>query len=257
MSKQDYKTTMGGAENVFQTTCWIDIRKARTSDEAQRKAIIGNLLGKYWRPVYCYLRHKGYDNERAKDLTQGFFHEVVLDHELIQKADKTRGRFRTFLLTALGHYVSNVYRNETTKKRAPKEELVHFNEFDECDRPNISTTATAEEVFHYTWASNLLDEAIAKVKNEYCSGSKEIHWKVFEEKVLAPILTNAHSPLLTDICSKYGIDSTSKVSNMILTVKRRLGTVIKQRLRQFVRAEPEVEDEFNELMKILSKSNAR
>lgn len=257
MSKHDYKTTMGGTENVFQTTCWIDICKARTSDKAQRKAIIGNLLRKYWRPVYCYLRHKGYDNERAKDLTQGFFHEVVLGHELIQKADQTKGRFRTFLLTALGHYVSNVYRNETTKKRMPKGRLVHFNEFNECDEPNISTTATAEEVFHYTWASNLLDEVITKVKNEYCSSGKESHWKVFDEKVLVPILTNAHPPLLTEICSKYGIDSTSKASNMILTVKRRLGTVIKQCLRQFVQSESEVEDEFNELLKILSNSNAR
>lgn len=248
---------MGGTENVFQTTCWVDIRKARTSDESQRKAIIGNLLKKYWRPVYCYLKHKGYNNERAKDLTQGFFHEVVLGHELIQKADQTKGRFRTFLLTALGHYVSNVHRNETAKKRMPKGRLVPLDEFNECDEPNMSTTATAEEIFHYTWASNLLDEAIAKVKNEYCSGGKENHWKVFDEKVLAPILTNAHPPSLTEICSKYGIDSTSKASNMILTVKRRFGTVIKQCLRQFVRSESEVEDEFNELLKILSNSNAR
>ncbi len=248
---------MGGTENVFQTTCWVDIRKARINDEAQRKAIIDNLLRKYWKPVYCYLKHKGYDNERAKDLTQGFCHEVVLGHELIQKADQTKGRFRTFLLTALGHYVSNVYRNETTKKRMPKGRFVPLDEFNEHDEPNISTTATAEEIFHYTWASNLLDEAITKVKNEYCSGGKENHWKVFDEEVLAPILTNAHPPSLTEICSKYGIDSTSKASNMILTVKRRFGTVIKQCLRQFVQSESEVEDEFNELLKILSNSNAR
>jgi hypothetical protein len=139
----------------------------------------------------------------------------------------------------------------------PKGRLVPLDEFNECDEPNMSTTATAEEIFHYTWASNLLDEAIAKVKNEYCSGGKENHWKVFDEKVLAPIFTNAHPPSLTEICSKYGIDSTSKASNMILTVKRRFGAVIKRCLRQFVQSESEVEDEFNELLKILSNSNAR
>jgi len=156
MSKHDYKTTMGGTENVFHTTCWVDIRKAGASDEAQRKTIVDNLLKKYWKPVYCYLRHKGYDNERAKDLTQGFFHEIVLGHELIQKADQAKGRFRTFLLTALGHYVSNVYRSESAKKRAPKEKVVYFDEFKESDKLNISTAATAEDVFHYAWASNLL-----------------------------------------------------------------------------------------------------
>jgi len=257
MSKHDYKTTMGGTENVFHTTCWVDIRKAGASDEAQRKTIVDNLLKKYWKPVYCYLRHKGYDNERAKDLTQGFFHEIVLGHELIQKADQAKGRFRTFLLTALGHYVSNVYRSESAKKRAPKEKVVYFDEFKESDKLNISTAATAEDVFHYAWASNLLDEAMTKVKNEYCGGDKEIHWKIFEEKVLAPILTSAQSPSLTEICSRYDVDSTSKASNMILTVKRRLSVVIKQCLRQFVQSESEIENEFNELLKILSNSNAR
>ncbi len=257
MPKYNDKTVMGGTGNVFHTTCWVDIREVRTSDEAQRKAIIDSLLRKYWRPVYCYLRHKGYDNERAKDLTQGFYHEVVLGHELIQKADQSRGRFRTFLLTALGHYVSNVHRNETVQKRMPKEGIVHLDDFNECDDANILTGATAEEIFHYTWASDLLDEAISKVKNEYCSGGKEIHWKVFEEAVLSPMFTNEHPASLSEICSKYGIDSPSKASNMILTVKRRLGGVIKRGLRQFVQSESEVADEFNELLKILSSSNAR
>lgn len=257
MPEYDNKTTMGGTGNVFQTTCWVDIREARASDEAQRKAIIDNLLRKYWRPVYCYLKHKGYNNERAKDLTQGFYHEVVLGHELIQKADQARGRFRTFLLTALDHYVSNVYRNESAQKRMPKGKFVHLDEFNEYEEPNILKTATAEEIFHYTWASDLLDEAIAKVKNEYCGSGKERHWKIFEEEVLTPIFTNVRPPLLSDICSKYGIESTSKASNMILTVKRRLGAVIKRCLRQFVQSEAEVEEEFNELLKILSNSNAR
>ncbi len=248
---------MGGAENVFHTTCWVDIRDARTKDEAQRKAVIDNLLRKYWKPVYCYLKHKGYDNERAKDLTQGFYHEVVLGHELIQKADQTKGRFRTFLLTALDHYVSNVYRSESAKKRMPKGRFVHLDEFNEYEELNVLTTATPEEIFHYTWASNILDEAITKVKSEYCSGGKRKHWKVFEEEVLTPIFTNEHPPPLAQICSKYGIESTSKASNMILTVKRRLSTVIKRCLRQFVQSEAEVEEEFNDLLKILSNSNAR
>lgn len=257
MAKYTDKTMMGGAGNVFQTTCWIDVRKARTDDETERKAIIDNLLRKYWKPVYCYLRHKGYDNEKAKDLTQGFFLEIVLGHELIQKADQTKGRFRTFLLTALGNYVSNVYRKETTKKRMPQGGFVHFDEFHECDLPNISTTATPEEVFHYTWASNLLDEAITKVKNECYSNNKDIHWKVFEEKVLAPILTNADTPSLTEICSKYDLDSTSRVSNMLITVKRRFRAVLRRQLQHFVSSEAEVVDEFNDLLEILSKSCAR
>ena len=257
MSGYRDKTNMGGDVGVFQTTCWLDIHDAQMSSEAQQRIAIETLLKTYWKPVYCYLRGKGYANEKAKDLTQDFFHEVVLGHELIQKADKTKGRFRTFLLTALGHYVSNVYRKETTKKRMPKGGFVHFDEFDECDLPKISTMATAEEVFHYTWASDLLDDTIAEVKNECCSGGKELHWKVFDDKVLVPILTNEHPPSLTEICKKHGIGDKSTASNMIITVKRRFRTVLKRQLRRFVGSESEITEEFNELFKILSKSAAR
>jgi RNA polymerase sigma-70 factor (ECF subfamily) len=257
MSKYYDKTTMGGDKNVFQTTCWVDVRKARTDDETQRKAIVNDLLRKYWKPVYCYLRRKGYDNEKAKDLTQGFFHEIVLGQDLIQKADQSIGRFRTFLLTSLEHYVSNVYHKETTKKRMPEGGFVHFNDIHEFDDRNLLTTATAEEAFHYTWASNLLDEVISNVKKDCCSIGKGIHWKVFEEKVLAPILNNAPTPSLTEICSKHNIDSPSSASNMLITVKRRFRAVLKRQLQHFVSSEAEITAEFDDLLKILSKSRAR
>ena len=87
-------TDMGGAGQAFLTTHWSIIENVGSSDEDRNQALIGLLLSKYWKPVYCYLRRKGYDNEQAKDLTQGFFHEVVLGRNLIQKADQSRGRFR-------------------------------------------------------------------------------------------------------------------------------------------------------------------
>ena len=74
--------------------------------------------------MYCYLRRKNYDNERAKDLTQGFFHEVVLNRALIERADQAKGRFRSFLLHALNEYLIDEQRKETAQKRIPKDKLV-------------------------------------------------------------------------------------------------------------------------------------
>ena len=84
MSKRYDKTTMGGGEDVFQTTCWTEIINAKTTDETRKKLIINDLLSRYWKPVYCYLRRKGCTNENAKDLTQGFFVDVVLQRKLFQ-----------------------------------------------------------------------------------------------------------------------------------------------------------------------------
>ena len=89
---------MGGETETFLTTHWSLIEDVQSRGDKDR-ALIGLLLGKYWKPVYCYLRRKGYDNEQAKDLTQDFFHEVVLSRDLVRRADQSKGRFRSFLLT--------------------------------------------------------------------------------------------------------------------------------------------------------------
>jgi len=247
---------MGGAKGSFETTHWSDIGKAKTHNGARRRASVDNLLRRYWKPVYCCLRHKGYSNENAKDLTQGFFHEIVLGRELIQHADQAKGRFRTFLLTALDRYVTSVYRKETAKKRLPKYGLAALDATGLPDMPMDKSERRPELVFHYTWATNLLDQVLAQVREEYCGTSRTTYWEVFRLKILAPIFENVEAPSLEDICEKYAVESEKRASNMVITVKRRFSSVLRQQLRQFVQSDSEVEDEFRALVEILSEGGA-
>ena len=253
MTERHDKTTMGGSKNKFQTTLWSEIQNAKTLNEDKRRIIIDTLLKEYWKPVYCYLRRKGYDNESAKDLTQGFFHEIVLGHNLIQQADQTKGRFRTFFLTTLNRYITDVYRRDTAKKRHSTDIIVPLDPGNLPYLPAKQTEAEPEQIFNYTWASNLLDEVLAEVENEYYSTGRSNHWEVFSAKVIEPILENTKPPSLAKICAKYGIKRQSQVSNMIVTVKRRFRTVLKRHMRQFVQSDLEVEEEFRDLLTILSK----
>ena len=100
MSRDD-QTEMGGGQVRFLTTHWSLIEAVASEEKDENHALIGSLLKRYWKPVYCYLRRHGYGNEEAKDLTQDFFHEVVLGRDLFQRADKSQGRFRSFLRVAL------------------------------------------------------------------------------------------------------------------------------------------------------------
>ena len=77
MKREEY-TDMGGVGASFLTTHWSMLEKAGKGQDTDNRALIGMLLERYWKPVYCYVRRKGYNNEDAKDLTQGFFQEVVL-----------------------------------------------------------------------------------------------------------------------------------------------------------------------------------
>ncbi len=257
MSRYRDKTNMGGENEVFRTTRWVDIQAIRTADEAKRQIILNDLLKTYWKPVYCYLRRKGYSNEVAKDLTQGFFHEIVLGRNAIASADREKGRFRTFLLTALDNYATNVYHKQHAHKRRPDGDLFSFSAFDAGSGPDIPDRISPDEAFHYTWASQLLDEVLARVKDGCCRTGKEVHWNVFQDRIVGPILENTEAVGLAEICARHGVESEAKASNMIVTVKRRFNTVLKQCLRKHVESDEEVEDELNELLRILSKGRAR
>lgn len=256
MSKRLEKTSIGGTQEGFQTTHWSEIFNAKTTDDVRRKAIIDTLLSRYWKPVYCHIRRKRYDNEQAKDLTQGFFQEVVLNSNLIRQADQTKGRFRTFLLTALNHYLIDVHRKEKAKRHMPKGRLVPLEGSDLANLAVAQSSMTPDQLFNYVWATEIIDQVILQVKKECCSTNKEKHWKIFDAKILCPIINNTASPSLKKLCDKYGVENEAKASNMIITVKRCFRRALEDQLRRFVRADSEIEDELNELLGIIAKGGA-
>lgn len=257
MSKRGDKRAVGGWSGAFPSTHWTDIFRARSQDEPLRREGMGELLGRYWKPVFCYLRCRGYGNEEAKDLTQGFFHEVVLGRGLVQQADRARGRFRTFLLSALSRYAASVHRAARRKHRMPEGGLVRLEEMDGPNVPEPVHYATPIEVFDYAWASALLDQVLAEVAGECGETGKATHWELFRARVLQPIMENAESPSLSHLCQKYSISNKAKAFNMMMTVKRRLRAVLRRHVRQLVDSEAEVDEEIRDLVRIFSSNGAR
>lgn len=249
-------TSIGGSVEAFLTTHWSVIDKIAADGDTPNQALINELLKKYWKPVYCFLRQKGYDNEQAKDLTQGFFEEVVLGRELIRRAEQGRGRFRTFLLSALEQYLARVHRKETARKRIPKDKLVQLEQIDPAELPESVEGLSPEQSFNYAWVSSLLDKLLAEVQAKCRTDDKVIHWQVFHDRILQPIMENTQAPSLKEICDKYGIEDEKKASNMIVTVNRRFRASLKRHLRRAVASDVEVDAELRELMQIFSEKGA-
>lgn len=244
---------MGGAAESFQTTHWTVIEETGPSKDSRSRILVGELLRMYWKPVYCYLRHKGFDNEQAKDLTQGFFQEVVLGRELIRRADRTKGRFRTLLLRALDRYLVSVHRKQTARKRIPQGGIISLEDATSEQLPEALSRLNSEDVFHYTWVCDFLDRLLDEVETECRQRGMAMHWRLFYDRVLHPIITCSEPPPLGELCRKYGMVATSKASNMIFVVKRRFQAAAKRLLRQSVASEPEIDDEMLELTKFLAK----
>jgi RNA polymerase sigma-70 factor (ECF subfamily) len=251
MKKRDY-TDMGGVGGAFLTTHWSLIDDIQSSDDGNR-ALIGLLLDRYWKPVYCYLRRKGYDNEQAKDLTQGFFHEVVLNRNLMQRAEQRKGRFRSFLLHALNQYLIDQKREKMAQKRAPAERLVSLDIAHPPVVPQTISRSGPEDSFNYAWKSALLDQVLSQVQVKCCRQGMEIHWNVFHDRVVEPILENREAPSLKEICARYAVEDEVKASNMIVTVKRRFQSALREYVRNTVISENQIDEELREILRLLPK----
>ena len=242
------QTDLGGTAETFLTTHWSLIADIQRQADPDR-ALVGLLLQRYWKPVYCYLRRKGCNNEEAKDLTQGFFHDVVLSRRLIQRADPSKGRFRAFLLHALKQYLIDERREEAAQKHIPKEKLVSLDITDPPVLPHTISHWSPEDCFVYAWKSTILDETLAEVQDQCLERGLATHWQVFNDRVLQPALGNDEPPAMAEICEKLGIASETIASNMIVTVKRRFRTALKKHLRSTVLSDEEADEELQEMLR--------
>jgi len=153
----------------------------------------------------------------------------------------------------LDRYLVSVHRKETACKRFAQERLISLEESGLNKLPESVGNLNSEEVFHYTWVCELLDRMLGKVETECRQRGMAIHWDLFYDRVLQPIITCAEPPPLEELCHKYGIDATAKASSMIFTVKRRFRAAAKRLLRQSVASETQINEEMLELMKFLAK----
>ena len=249
MAYQD-PTGMGGACETFLTTHWTLIEQVKSGQDKDR-ALIGLLLDRYWKPVYCYLRRKGHDNEQAKDLTQGFFHEVVLNRELVHKADQSRGRFRSLLLVALNRYVINVRQSQTTRTRIPPDKLVSLDIVAPPELPQTVTESTPEDSYNYAWLSALLDQVLSEVEAGCHQDGLATHWQVFYARVVQPSLTGSAAPSLDELREKHDIKDEKTASNMVITIKRRFRSTLEQHIRNTVVSDSLLEEELAEIMQFL------
>lgn len=252
MNRREY-TSIGGDQRSFQTTHWTAIEQVRSARSPNAQVLIGELLKAYWKPVYCYLRHRGFDNEQAKDLTQEFFQQIVLGRDLVRLADRTKGRFRTFLLRALDHFLVSASRKQTARKRMPPEKLVPLEDERIRELPAEIGPSNGEDAFNYAWISELLDRMIVDVRTECLRDGMAVHWDLFQERVLRPIIDDRAPASLADLCAVHGIEEPARASNMIFAVKRRLQSALKRCLRQSVANDADVDEEINALSQFLAR----
>lgn len=151
----------------FETTQWSIVLAAGRAASESSRAALATLCDRYWYPVYVYVRRRGHDADEAEDLTQAFF-AALLEKRYVDAADPARGRFRSFLLTAVKHFLSNERDRANAAKRGGGRAIVSLDAEAAEGRYRLepSHDATPERLFERRWALTLLDRTIATLRAE-------------------------------------------------------------------------------------------
>src|SRR5437667_2665213 len=168
----DSEDRLEGMPERFDTTHWTAVQAAGRSTATSAGRAMEELCRMYWYPLYSYVRRQGNSPEDAQDLTQDFFSRF-LEKEYIKLADRERGRFRTFLLTSMKHFLVN----EWAKRRAEKRgggQVFSLDEESAETRYGLEPVdnLTPEKLYDKNWAIALLDRAADRLRAEYAGFGK-------------------------------------------------------------------------------------
>jgi len=226
------ETTMGGGGRSFGQTAWTVILKARDKKE------LGALVERYWKPCYYYIRRKGHDVEDSKDLTQGFFGDFI-ERDALARVTKTKGKFRSFLLACLEHYLSNEYDRRKALKRGVKPLSLDFEGAEEM--LTRAGEASPEQTYRREWAVGLINRALDALKVEM--GPR------FD--ALREYITAGQPGTLKEVADRLGL-SESNVKVIIHRSRRRYQDLLKEEVARTVERKGEVDEELQELFAALA-----
>lgn len=217
--------------NRFPTTRWTLVHKAATESQAGSREQMGQLLERYWLPMFTHLKLKGVRAEKAEDLIQDFVIEII-NRELLSIADPKKGKLRTLLLTSLDRFAISQHRKDTAAKRSPgKIASLDAVQSDETKSGDM----TPSHAFDRAWGLDILSQSLADMRRECDERDEGIRWQVFERRVLGPLLDDADAPSFKDLAGEFGLASEKTAMNRLITAKRQFARHLREAVRGYVR----------------------
>lgn len=232
----------------FTPTHWSVVVAAGRSDSTQAQVALEKLCRTYWPPIYAFVRRQGHGPHDAQDLTQEFFARLLGKNHLAV-VDRSKGRFRSFLLASVKHFLANEWDKSQAQKRGGGQVLIPI------DVASVESSCgfqpadhlTAEKIFERRWALTLLDQVLRRLREDYARDGKE---KLFEQ--LKPTLTEASRTVgYAEIATRLDL-TEGAVKVAVHRLRGRYRELLRAEIGETVASAEEVEDEIRNLFAALA-----
>ncbi len=249
--------TIRGKGDPFAPTHWSVVLAAAQDggNATAAEAALATLCQTYWAPLYTYVRSRGHDTHDAQDLTQSFFAHLV-EHRLHERADPTKGKFRSFLLAAMKNFLVDAGRRAQALKRGGSrtdlpllDALVEEAEsLYRSQRRAPGPDAQADRAFDQSWAQTMVDAALAYTARAYLGEGKPALFTA-----LKPFLTGSANALPTygELAASLGLPA-STVRSHVTRLRARYRDALHAQVRRTVQSEAEVQEEIQTLLRVLT-----
>jgi RNA polymerase sigma factor (sigma-70 family) len=236
------------SDGLFASTHWTMILKASDSTAASAHALnaLSELCRIYWRPVYGFLRRQGYEREDAQDLTQGFFLHLI-ERRGYARADKGKGRFRSFLLAALKNFIGDARDHEHALKRGGG---MILEKLDDKSEAEITRAAKwrADEVYDREWAATLVQQALNRLTQEcVIAGKAELFGWLMPRLAIAEESTIPYEEM-----ARRSHRTVTTLRRELMRLRARYRAILREEVRGTVRDPAEVDEELRYLCHVLA-----
>jgi RNA polymerase sigma factor (sigma-70 family) len=238
----------GTAGPRFTTTHWSVVLAARDGDSPQTAEAMQRLAGMYWPPLYAYLRRQGYSEADAQDLTQDFFVHL-LARDFLRHLHHQQGKFRSFLLTFLKHFLADQRDKARAQKRGGGKTFISLDAFAAEERQWIepADSLAPDEIFERRWAQSIMEHALQRLGEEYARDGKGA---LFEQlKDLPPEGRGALT--YVEIGARLNMSETA-IKSAVYRLRRRHREIVREEIARTVARPEEVDGEIRHLLTVLA-----
>jgi len=230
----------------FPTTRWSLVAAAGDPHRDEARSALVSLCENYWYPLYAYLRRHGYPADQAQDLTQEFFIRV-LEGRYLDRADREKGRFRSFLLTSLKFFVADEEDRRHARKRGGGAVVpLEFSSGEERYQREPAHDETPERIFERRWALSVLDRVVEKLRVEFVQHGRPEHF----ERLKVFLLGQSGAPYAALAREMNTSEGALKVA--IHRLRKRYRDLFRQEIADTVADPAQVESELRYLAAVLT-----